>query len=115
MNFKIVMAMLKANLTDKVVDAAKAAGGTGATIIPARGTGIHEAKTFFGLTLDAQTDVIVFLLADELIEPVIEAISKAGKFHKPGTGIAVVLPVERVVGLESQIEHFAKKTLSKSS
>ena len=57
MNFKLIIAMIKTNVTDQIVTAAKAAGGTGATIIPARGTGIHEAKTFFGLTLEAQTDV----------------------------------------------------------
>ena len=49
--------MIKTNVTDQIVTAAKSVGGTGATIIPARGTGIHEAKTFFGLTLEAQTDV----------------------------------------------------------
>ena len=43
--------MIKPNLTDKVVNSAKQAGATGATTIPASGTGAREAKTFFGLTL----------------------------------------------------------------
>ena len=50
---KCIVAMVKPDLTDKVVDAAKAAGATGATIIDAAGTGAREAKTFFGLSLDA--------------------------------------------------------------
>ena len=33
----------------------------------------------------------------------IKAIEAAGEFRKPGTGIAFVLPVDRVVGLESQL------------
>ena len=74
MKFKIIISMVKTDLTDKVIDAAKEAGGTGATIIPARGTGIREAKTFFGLTLEAQTDVIFLLLEEHLVEPVIEAV-----------------------------------------
>ena len=109
MNYKLIIAMVKTNKTDQIVEAAKAAGGTGATIIPARGTGIHEAKTFFGLTLEAQTDVVLFLLDKRLVDPVLEAIYNAGQFKKAGTGIAFVLDVGRTVGLESQIEHFKKE------
>lgn len=106
MNFKMIVAMIKTNETDQIVTAAKAAGGTGATIIPARGTGIHEAKTFFGLTLEAQTDVVLFLLEASLVEPVLDSIYKAGRLKEAGTGIAFVMDVEHAVGLESQLEHF---------
>ena len=106
MKFKLIVAMVKTNMTDEIVTAAKAAGGTGATIIPARGTGIHEAKTFFGLTLEAQTDVILFLLEASLVEPVLDSISKTGRLKEAGTGIALVFDVEHALGLESQLEYF---------
>jgi nitrogen regulatory protein PII len=109
MKFKIVVSLVKTDFTDRVVDAAKEAGGTGATIIPARGTGIREAKTFFGLTLEAQTDVILFLLEEHLVDHVLEAIYTAGEFANPGTGIAFVVPVDKAVGLASQINHFEKE------
>lgn len=103
MDFKVILASVKPDYTDRVVDAGKAAGATGATIIPARGTGIREAKSFFGLTLETQTDIIMFLLGSHLVKPVIGAIQSAGEFHKPGTGIAFVVPVDEVFGLESQL------------
>lgn len=106
MRFKLIIASVKPHITDPVVDAAKAAGATGATIIPARGTGIREAHTFFGLTLEDQTDIIYFLLEEHMVEPVLEAVRTVGKFDQPGTGIAYVLPVENAVGMESQIDHF---------
>ena len=109
MKFKLILASVKTNITDTVVDAAKAAGATGATIIPARGTGIREAKTFFGLSLEAPTDIIMFLLEEHIVKVVLAAIATAGKFDKPGTGIAFVLPVENVVGLESQMERFKQE------
>ncbi|MGB3210875.1 MAG: P-II family nitrogen regulator [Desulforhopalus sp.] len=109
MRFKIILASVKTNITDKIVDAAKEAGATGATIIPAHGTGIREAKTFFGLSLEAQTDIIMFLLEERLIENVLETIGRVGEFNKPGTGIAFVLPVDQVIGLESQIEKFKQE------
>lgn len=109
MQFKIILASVKTDITNKIVDAAKEAGATGATIIPARGTGIREAKTFFGLSLEAQTDIIMFLLEERLIEKILETIGRVGRFDKPGTGIAFVLPVDQVIGLESQIETFKKE------
>lgn len=109
MRFKIILASVKTDITDKVVDRAKESGATGATIIPARGTGIKEAKTFFGLTMEAQTDIIMFLVEEHITEDVLGGIKEAGKFHKPGTGIAFVIPVDKVVGLESQIKTFEEK------
>ena len=110
MDFKMILASVKPDYTDRVVDAGKAAGATGATIIPARGTGIREAKSFFGLTLETQTDIVMFLLGSHLVEPVLEAIQQAGEFDKPGTGIAFVVPVDEVVGLESQLNAMGSST-----
>jgi nitrogen regulatory protein P-II 1 len=109
MNLKLIVVMVKTTETDRIVDVAKASGGTGATIIPARGTGTHEAKTFFGLTLEAQTDVVLFLLEEGLVDSVLNAIYEAGRFREPGTGIAFVMDVERAVGLRHQIEYFKEE------
>ena len=109
MRFKLVFSSVKADITDSIVDAAKEAGATGATIIPARGTGIREAKTFFGLSLEAQTDIILLLVEEHIVTKILNTIKKVGEFHKPGTGIAFVIPVEHVVGLESQMEKFKEE------
>jgi len=106
MHFKLIMAFVKPSITDSVVDAMKEAGATGATIIPARGTGIHEAKSFFGLSIEDQTDIIVFLVEEHVVEKLMQVIQLVGKFSEPGTGIAFVLPVEQIAGLESQMKIF---------
>lgn len=100
---KCILAMVKPNLTDDVVASAKEAGATGATIIPASGTGAGEAKTFFGLSLDIRTEVLLILVSEDMVEPILSAIKKAGRFSEPGTGIAMVLPVEQTAGMESQM------------
>ena len=102
---KCIIAMVKPELTDKVVVAAKEKGATGATTVPASGCGAREAKTFFGLSLDIRTDVVVFLVNEEIVEPVMTAIKEAGRFSEPGTGIAFVLAVEQVTGFESQLSN----------
>lgn len=107
MRFKCIVAMVKPNLTDKVVKSAKEAGATGATIIDASGTGVKEAKTFFGLSLEIRTEVLLFLVGDALVKPVLAAIHEAGRFDQPGTGIAFVLDVESVIGIESQMDRLS--------
>jgi nitrogen regulatory protein P-II 1 len=109
MRFKLILSSVKSDLTDHIVDSAKEAGATGATIIPARGTGINEAKTFFGLSLEAQTDIVMFLVEEHRVAQILETIKVAGQFDKPGTGIAFVVSVEQVVGLESQMEKFKEE------
>lgn len=94
--------MVKPNLTNDVVDSAKKAGATGATIVPASGTGASEAKTFFGLSLDIRTELVLFLVEDAIVEQILSAIQEAGQLSEHGTGIAIVLPVEQTVGMEKQ-------------
>lgn len=113
MRFKLILSSVKTDLTDQIVDKAKEAGATGATIIPGRGTGVHEAKTFFGLSLEAQSDIIMFLVEEHLTVKMLDVIKQAGEFHKPGTGIAFAIPVDHVVGLESQIEQFKEEVKKK--
>ena len=104
MSYKVIFATLKPDVTDVIVDAAKSAGATGATIITARGTGVREAKTFFGLSLEMQTDVVLFVLFADKVDAVLRAVVEEGKLCEPGVGIAFVLPLEQAAGLESQIE-----------
>lgn len=113
MRFKLILSSVKTDLTDQIVDKAKEAGATGATIIPGRGTGVREAKTFFGLSLEAQSDIIMFLVEEHLTVKMLDVIKQAGEFHKPGTGIAFALPVDHVVGLESQMEQFKEEVKKK--
>ena len=103
MKYKVIFAALKPNVTDHVVDAAKECGISGATIVPGRGTGHHDAKTFLGLTLEMQTDVVIFLAEEELVQPVMSAIHKAGKLDEHGTGVVFVLSVEQVAGIKEEI------------
>ena len=103
MEYKVIVAALKPNVTDLVVEAAKTCGISGATIIPGRGTGMHEAKTFLGLTLETQTDVVLFLAEEKLVQPVMAAIHRAGRLDEHGTGVVFVLPVEQVAGIKDEI------------
>lgn len=104
MHFKMIVAFVEDNKTDDIMEAAREAGATGCTVINnARGEGIKENKTFFGLTLASQRDVILLLVEEHLCRDILEHIGDVGEFDKkPGTGIAVVIDIEDAVGVMHQ-------------
>lgn len=104
MHFKLIVAFVEDTKTDAVMQAAREAGATGCTVINnARGEGIEASKTFFGLTLATQRDVLLLLVEQHLSRHILEHIGEVGEFdEKPGTGIAVLIDVEDAVGVVHQ-------------
>ncbi|MDB3856295.1 P-II family nitrogen regulator [Halieaceae bacterium] len=104
MHFKMIIAFVEDEKTDEIMEAARDAGATGATVINnARGEGLQKSTTFFGLTLETQRDVVLFLVEEHLSRHILEHINRVGEFDaKPGTGIAVQLDVEDAVGVVQQ-------------
>ena len=111
MHFKLIIAFVEDAKTDAIVDAARAAGATGSTIINnARGEGLNKTKTFFGLTLEGQRDVALFLVEEHLCRHILEEIERAGDFdNSPGTGIAIQIDVEDAVGVAHQVSELVTK------
>ena len=110
MQFKLLIAFVDDDKTRSVMQAAREAGATGATIIGnARGEGVTPTKSFFGLSLESQRDVVLFLVESHLSRHILERIGEVAQFDdKPGTGIAVQLSVEDAVGVSHQIRKLAE-------
>ncbi|MCW8956650.1 MAG: P-II family nitrogen regulator [Gammaproteobacteria bacterium] len=106
MHFKLIIAFVEDSKSDKVMQAARDAGATGATVISnARGEGIEKCKTFFGLSLETQRDVLLFLVEEHLSRHILEEIGTVGEFDTSlGTGIAIQIDVEDAVGVAHQVE-----------
>jgi len=105
MHFKLIIAFADESKTTSVMRAARQAGATGATVITnAQGEGLEPAKTFFGLTLETQRDVLLFLVEEHLCRHILETIARTAEFDAmPGTGIAFQIDVEDAVGVSHQI------------
>ena len=110
MHFKLIVAFVEDSKTDAVMDAAREAGATGCTVITnARGEGIKESKTFFGLSLTSQRDVVLLLVEEHLSRHILEHIGEVGEFDaKPGAGMAILLDVEDAVGVLHQAEELGE-------
>ena len=109
MHFKLIAVFLESSETESVLNAAREAGATGSTVISqARGEGAEKSRTFFGLTLEAQRDVILLLVEEHLCRSILETIARVGHFdERTGTGIAIQLDVEDAVGISHQMRKLA--------
>jgi nitrogen regulatory protein PII len=105
MHFKLIIALVEDDKTDAVLAAAREVGATGATVInQARGQGLEASKTFFGLGLETQRDVLMFLVEEHLSRKILETIAQVGRFDEsPGAGIAFQIDVDDAVGVSQQI------------
>jgi len=110
MHFKLIIALTEDSITDKIVEAARKKGATGSTVIPsARGEGIQVAKTFLGLSLETQRDVILLLVEEHMCRDILETVASAGEFEaNPGTGIAFSIDVEDAVGVSHQVSQLSE-------
>ena len=106
MHFKLIVAFVEDSETQAVLEAARDAGATGSTVISqARGEGVEKSKTFFGLTLETQRDVVLLVVEEHMSRSILETISKAANFdEKPGTGIAIQVDLEDAVGVSHQVK-----------
>jgi nitrogen regulatory protein PII len=110
-HFKMIIVFVEDSKTNAVMDAARDAGATGATVINnARGEGLKVTKTFLGLSLETQRDVLLFLVEEHLSRHILEEINRAGQLDaEPGTGIAFQLDVEDAVGITHQAQEISQE------
>jgi len=111
MHFKLIIAFIEDDATEAVMKAARMAGATGATIINnARGEGIKRQRTFFGMQLETQRDVLLFVVEEHLSRKILERIASVGEFDdNPGKGIAFQIDIEDAVGVAHQIDRLKGK------
>ena len=111
MHFKMIIVFAEDEKSEDIMEAARAAGATGATVITnARGEGLQASKTFLGLTLETQRDVILFLVEEHRSRQILEEINRVGELDdKPGTGIAFQVDVEDAVGVSHQVRKLSEE------
>ncbi len=111
MKLKLILALVTDEKTELVTKTGREAGATGATVITAaRGEGLNPPKTFFGLTLEGQRDVVLFIVEEHLSRQILEAISEAAAFDdEAGAGVAVQIDIEDAIGLSSQINEIQRE------
>ncbi len=94
-----VFAIVNNGYSDLVMNAARAGGARGGTIIKGRGTGNKDIEKFFGVVITPEKEIAMILIPAELSDTVMSNINKEAGIDSKGQGIVFAMPVDDVVGL----------------
>ncbi len=95
----LIVTIVKKGRGDQVLDASMKAGAEGGTIIFGREDGVHEQQKIMGICIEPEKEIVFSVIANELIDPVLDSITRAVNLDKPGNGIAFVIPIEKAAGI----------------
>ncbi|SHI07865.1 nitrogen regulatory protein P-II family [Sporobacter termitidis DSM 10068] len=97
-NIKALYIIVNAGFADEIVEMARKAGATGATIINARGTGaVHKA--IFGITIDAEKEMILSLVDEDTADRIITIVKEKAGVKSPANGICFIMPVDKMIAV----------------
>ena len=95
----LIVTIVRKGWGDAVLEASVKAGAHGGTILFGRGSGIHEKMKILGIPIEPEKEIVLTVTYSDQNEAILQEIVKTTDLGKPGTGIAFVVPVEKVVGV----------------
>ena len=95
---ELIVAVCSQGCTDMVMNAARAAGARGGTVLHGKGTGAKGAPKFYNITIAQEKEMILIVAATSQKAAIMQSIlKKAGPDSKAGT-ILFSLPTTQVAG-----------------
>lgn len=97
--YELIVTIVNRGFTDDVMDAARSQGAGGGTVLHARGSGIHEAEKFFGVSIQPEKEIVLVVVQRARKQAVMQAICTAAGLFTEGRGMSFSLPVDEVAGI----------------
>lgn len=112
MKFVALITIIPDQEEERAIEVAKKAGAGGVTIIHGRSIGLKEKKVFFGLTLEENVSMLVFVLPRKLSMKVMKALRKAFDLDShENRSLAFTMPLSHVAGLDNDELHQFEKDI----
>ena len=86
--FELIVTIVNQGFADSVMDAARACGAKGGTILNARGTARQEAENKFDILIHPEKEIVLILARTDIKDAILHAIYKEVGLDTPGQGIA---------------------------
>lgn len=99
MEYQAIFTIVDKGKAEDVIDAAYRAGGTGGTVINARGSGIHETQKIFNIPIEPEKEVVLVIAKTEIVSKITDEIRKDLHIDEPGRGIIFISDVSQTYGL----------------
>lgn len=99
---EVILCIVNSGFSETAMDAARAQGAGGGTVIHARGTAGAEAEKMFNIAIEPDKEIVMIIVNKENRDAILHALYKDVGLNTPGQGIAFALPVDKVVGLSER-------------
>ena len=96
---ELVIAVVNQKFTDSAIDAARAAGATGATVFRTKSLNNARAEERMGTILSEQSDSVFFLTTEEYKLKIMEAIRDVAGLKTDGGAVIFSVPVDGLIGI----------------
>ncbi len=98
---EMIIAIINRGYADFVIDAARDAGASGATVLYGRGIFANPQKDTFlgGVKIQGEKEIILIVVKKSIRKKVMQEISDRTHLQEKGNGISFCIPVNNIMGL----------------
>lgn len=97
--YALIVATVNIGFSGDVMDAAKAAGASGGTVIHSRWIGNEEVAVSWGLSMQQEKEIVLILSEEEKKVEIMSGISEKCGMRSDAKGLVMSLPIDAVMGL----------------
>ena len=98
--YELVVCIVNAGFSQNVMEAARAAGAKGGTVLRARGSANPESEEFFNINIQPDKEMVMILVPADIKDDVMKAVYKDAGIANEAKGIAFSMPVNRTTTLK---------------
>ena len=111
---EVIICILNKGFADTAMDAARAAGARGGTVLHGRGTAAPEAEKLFNISIHPEKEIILILTSLTIRDAVLKALYDRVGSATDAQGFVFTLPVEQVAGLHQKKKPSGEKEKTES-
>ena len=97
--YELVIAIANPGYNDQIMDAARAAGAKGGTVIHAKGTGVGGSVDFYGITLAGEKEMVYTVVRSGIKNAVMSSVMEKCGLGTKAEAIVMSLPVTSTAGM----------------
>lgn len=98
-NYALIAAIVNRGFSNEVMDAARAAGAGGGTVVHSRSIGSEEGSSFWGLSVQEEKEIVLILAEHDKKKDIMRGISEHCGMHSEAKGVVMSLPIDSVMGI----------------
>lgn len=97
--YELLLVIANQGYTEQIMDAARAGGAGGGTVLHAKGTGMEHAEQFLGFSLASEKEIVLIVVPHAKKNDIMRAVMDQAGLTSEAKAIAFSLPVTSTAGM----------------